>query len=63
MLPNLEISGTTCEQSHQFVCYFLYTVKNDTLNLVYSQLIHSQKELAHWTVDVTAQIYACYFSS
>ncbi len=24
--------------------------------------MHSQKELAHWTVDVTAQIYACYFS-
>ena len=25
--------------------------------------LHSQKELAHWTVHVTVQIYACCFSS
>ncbi len=25
--------------------------------------LHSQKELAHWTVRVTVQIYACCFSS
>ena len=24
--------------------------------------VHSQKELAHWTVDVTVQNYACCFS-
>ncbi len=25
--------------------------------------IHSQKELAHWAVDVTVDFYACLFSS
>ena len=26
-----------------------------------NQLIHSQKELPHWTVNLTVQVYACYF--
>ena len=25
--------------------------------------IHSQKELAHWAVDLTVEFYACLFSS
>ncbi len=29
---------------------------------IWIQTLHSQKELAHWTVHVTVQIYACCFS-
>ncbi len=25
--------------------------------------LHSQKQLAHWAVDVTVEFYACLFSS
>ncbi len=32
------------------------------LSRVLQKQVHSQKELAHWTVNTTAQIYVCYLS-
>ncbi len=30
---------------------------------MHARTLHSQKELAHWAVDVTVEFYACLFSS
>ncbi len=52
--PELPVSvGVTCMQP-------LFILDSTKLII---WLIHSQKQLAHWAVDVTVEFYACLFSS